>query len=202
MSHMNRKRAEAGVVFPRLDASNEKTEANMHDVTTMGTARGDDEPPPDGGYGWAYGVYLSHYLRYNSFPGADSLDFAFVGGSSLGAATLVAPVVTLLARKFGTRPPMFGGVVALAGGFIAASFASKAWHLYLCQGVLVGVGVGFIYIPSIAILSQWFSKRRSLANGITAAGSGIGGVLFSLITGSMIENISLAWSLRITGIIA
>lgn len=52
MSHMNRKRAEAGVVFPRLDASNEKTEANMHDVTTMGTARGDDEPPPDGGYGW------------------------------------------------------------------------------------------------------------------------------------------------------
>lgn len=115
---------------------------------------------------------------------------------------LVAPLVTFLARKLGTRTPMFVGVVALAGGFIAASFASKAWHLYLCQGVLVGVGVGFIYIPSIAILSQWFSKKRSLANGITSAGSGIGGITFSLITGSMIENISLAWSLRITGVIA
>lgn len=115
---------------------------------------------------------------------------------------LVAPLVTFLARKFGTRSPMFGGVAALAGGFIAASFASEAWHLYLCQGVLVGIGVGFIYIPSIAILSQWFSKKRSLANGITSAGSGIGGVTFSLITGSMIENISLAWSLRITSIIA
>ncbi|CAO1598729.1 hypothetical protein XANCAGTX0491_002489 [Xanthoria calcicola] len=97
---------------------------------------------------------------------------------------------------------MFAGVIALAGGFIAASFASEAWHLYLTQGVLVGIGVGFIYIPSIAILSQWFSKKRSLANGITSAGSGIGGVIFSLTTGSMIENISLAWSLRITGIIA
>ena len=96
---------------------------------------------------------------------------------------------------------MFVGVIALAGGFLAASFASKAWHLYLCQGVLVGIGVGFIYIPSIAILSQWFSKKRSLANGITSAGSGIGGIIFSLITGIMIENISLAWSLRITGII-
>lgn len=115
---------------------------------------------------------------------------------------LVAPLVTFLARKFGTRAPMFGGAVVLAGGFIAASFASEAWHLYLCQGVLVGIGVGFIYIPSIAVLSQWFSKKRSLANGITSAGSGIGGVTFSLITGSMIENMSLAWSLRITGIIA
>ncbi|KAL8751709.1 MAG: hypothetical protein Q9199_006235, partial [Rusavskia elegans] len=163
---------------------------------------GDLEHPPDGGHGWvcvaacfmincftwgivsSYGVYLSYYL------------------STFGAAMLVAPLVTFFARKFGTRAPMFAGVVALAGGFIAASFASEAWHLYLCQGVLVGIGVGFIYTPSIAILSQWFSKKRSLANGITSAGSGIGGVIFSLITGSMIENISLAWSLRITGIIA
>ncbi|KAI4226650.1 MAG: hypothetical protein L6R36_003016 [Xanthoria steineri] len=181
---------------------------------------GDQDPPPDGGYGWvcvaacfmincftwgivsSYGVYLAYYLRYNSFSGASPLDFAFVGGSTFGAAMLVAPVVTFLARRYGTRFPMFAGVVALAGGFIAASFASEAWHLYLTQGVLVGIGVGFIYIPSIAILSQWFSKKRSLANGITSAGSGIGGVIFSLATGSMIENISLAWSLRITGIIA
>ena len=97
---------------------------------------------------------------------------------------------------------MLAGVIALAGGFIAASFASKAWHLYLSQGGLVGIGVGFIWIPSIAILSQWFSKKRSLANGITSAGSGFGGVTFSLITGKMIENLSLVWSLRITGIIA
>ena len=150
----------------------------------------------------SYGVYLSYYLRNNSFPDANDLDFAFVGGSNFGAAMLVAPVVTFLARRFGTRTPMFAGVFALAGGFIAASFASKAWQLLLSQGILVGVGVGSIYIPSIAILSQWFSKKRSLVNGITSAGSGIGGVTFSLITGSMIDSISLAWSLRITGIIA
>ncbi|KAL8849413.1 MAG: hypothetical protein Q9221_005585 [Calogaya cf. arnoldii] len=150
----------------------------------------------------AYGVYLSYYLRYNSFPGATSLDFAIVGGSTFGAAMLVAPLVTFLARKFGTRAPMLVGVIALAGGFIAASFASEAWHLYLCQGALVGIAVGFIYVPSIAILSQWFSKKRSLANGITSAGSGNGGVIFSLITGTRIEKLSLAWSLRISGIIA
>lgn len=97
---------------------------------------------------------------------------------------------------------MLFGVLSLAGGFVSASFAVKAWHLCLSQGALVGIGVGCVYIPSIPILSQWFSKKRSLANGITSAGSGIGGVIFSLTTNSMIENISVGWSLRITGVVA
>lgn len=150
----------------------------------------------------AYGVYLSYYLSHDVFPGATPLDFAFVGGFNFAAAMLVAPLVTYLARRYGTRPSMFFGVLSLAAAFISASFAHKAWQLYLSHGVLLGIGVGFIYIPSIAILSQWFSKKRSLANGITSAGSGIGGVIFSLATNSMIENISLGWSLRITGILA
>jgi MFS family permease len=66
----------------------------------------------------------------------------------------------------------------------------------------VGFGVGFTYIPSIAILSQWFHRRRSLANGISAAGSGIGGLMFCFAIRAVISNISLTWSLRITGLIS
>ena len=115
---------------------------------------------------------------------------------------LVAPLVTILTRERGIHLPMGIGVLALAGGFTSASFAHAIWQLYLSQGVLVGVGVGFLYIPTIAILSQWFSKRRSLANGITAATSGVGGIIFSLTTQKLIESISLEWSLRIIGILA
>ena len=114
---------------------------------------------------------------------------------------LSAPLVTVLAPKYGIRPPMFLGVCVLSAGFIAASFATKTWHLYITQGVMVGIGVGFIYIPSIAILPQWFQKRRSLVNGITGAGSGIGGIIFALSTAAMIDRLSLQWSLRITGIV-
>ena len=89
----------------------------------------------------------------------------------------------------------------VAAGFISASFAQKVWQLYLSQGALVGFGVGFVSIPSMAILPQWFDKRRSLANGIGSAGSGIGGLIFSFGTQAMIDKISLAWSLRITGIV-
>ncbi|MCJ1469948.1 hypothetical protein MMC07_008593 [Pseudocyphellaria aurata] len=178
------------------------------------------EDPPDGGYGWVcvaacfaincftwgvvstYGVFLSHFLSEGLFPEATALDFAFIGGFNFSIAMLVAPLVTITTRKFGRNTPMLLGITFLSAGHFAASFASRVWQLYLSQGVLIGLGVGFTYIPSIAILSQWFQKRRSLANGISAAGSGIGGLVFSFMSEAVIKNISLAWAFRLTAIIS
>jgi len=64
------------------------------------------------------------------------------------------------------------------------------------------MGVGFIWLPSVPVLSQWFEKKRSFANGITSAGGGVGGIIFSFATQRMIDSVGLAWSLRIIGIIA
>ena len=81
-----------------------------------------------------------------------------------------------------------------ATSFIAASFAGSIWQLYLSQGVLTGLGLGAIFIPSVQVVPQWFLKRRSLAGGIASAGSGFGGLAFSLGTAAMIQHLSLAWA--------
>ncbi|KAL5617963.1 hypothetical protein FOVSG1_000185 [Fusarium oxysporum f. sp. vasinfectum] len=86
-------------------------------------------------------------------------------------------------------------------GYVTAPFASRAWHLYLTQGALVGSGIGFVIVPSTAVLSQWFSKRRSMANGISSAGSGVRGAAFTWGTAAMIKLQGLDWALRATGII-
>ena len=150
----------------------------------------------------SYGVYLSHYLSTDYFPGATALDFALIGGLEFGAALLISPLTTILTRDLGRRAVMSAGCCMFAGGFVAASFATRIWHLYLSQGVLTGLGIGAIFIPSVQVLPQWFRKRRSLAGGLASAGSGFGGLAFSLGTNAMIERLSLAWALRITGIIA
>lgn len=175
------------------------------------------EPPPEGGYGWvvcfalgwmngftwgvaaSYGVFLSYYLSNDYFPGATALDYAFIGGLEFGACMLISPACTILTREFGRRVVMSAGVLMMSGGYIAASFAREIWQLYLSQGVLVGLGMGAIFIPAIAVLPQWFLKRRSLAQGLASSGSGFGGLAFSLGTSAMIEQISLAWALRIVG---
>ncbi|KAI6084710.1 MFS transporter, MCP family, solute carrier family 16, member 6 [Hypoxylon rubiginosum] len=175
--------------------------------------------PPDGGYGWlcvlaqflingftwgvaaSYSVYLAYYLSHDLFPNGRSIDYAFIGGFNFAFALLVAPLATLLARLYGVRAPMCFGVILLPAGFISASFATEVWHLYLSQGLCVGLGIGLIYIPATAVVPQWFSAKRSLANGICAAGSGIGGLVVCFSTEAMLEALGLVWSLRITAVV-
>lgn len=97
---------------------------------------------------------------------------------------------------------MYCGCVLFAGGFVAASFAGEFWQLVLSQGVLVGLGTGFVWLPATPLLPQWFNRNRSLAQGLAAAGSGIGGIIWSFSIVPMIENMSLAWSLRIIGLVS
>lgn len=115
---------------------------------------------------------------------------------------LIAPFVTILTRKLGIHRVMIAGLVFESGGFIAASFATRIWQLHISQGVLIGCGIGCLYIPSLPILSQWFVRKRSLANGISAAGSGVGGAVFAWGTEAIIQRYDIGWALRITGMIA
>ncbi|KAJ8061112.1 hypothetical protein OCU04_010186 [Sclerotinia nivalis] len=176
--------------------------------------------PPDGGYGWvcvacvflinghtwgvnsSYGVFLAHYLANNTFPGATSLEYAFVGGLSISLALFTAPVATTCTRKFGTQITLAIGILFETAGLLGASFAYEIWHLFLSQGVAFGFGMGFLFVGSVGVVPQWFSKRRSLANGISAAGSGLGGLIYSLGTNAMIQSIGLGWAFRILAILA
>jgi hypothetical protein len=61
--------------------------------------------------------------------------------------------------------------------------------------------MGLIFVASVPIPSQWFTKKRSLANACAAAGSGFGGLTYSLGTDAMISSIGLAWTFRVLAII-
>jgi len=40
--------------------------------------------------------------------------------------------------------------------------------------VAAGIGFGLMYLPSIAMVSFYFDKRRALATGLAVCGSGVG----------------------------
>lgn len=208
----------ASSVHSNSSSGREEEDSDLEDAC----GDNDDEPPPppNGGYGWvctacvlcinahtwglnsSYGVFLAHYLANNTFPGATSLHYAFIGSLSISCGLLVSPTATMSAARFGTKPTLFFGAVLQAASLICASFAFEIWHLFLTQGVLFGMGMGFLFVPSIAIVPQWFTTRRSMANGISACGSGLGGVVYSFAAGAMIKNLGLEWAFRILGILA
>jgi len=116
----------------------------------------------------SYGVFLAHYLSKNTFPGATALDYAFVGGLSISMALMISPIATICARKFGTQISLSIGVLLEAAGLLGASWATEIWHLFLSQGISFGTGMGFLFVTSVGVVPQWFSKRRSFANSIAA----------------------------------
>ncbi|KAL2837919.1 major facilitator superfamily domain-containing protein [Aspergillus pseudoustus] len=179
-----------------------------------------DDVPPDGGYGWvcvasvfwinahtwginsSYGVFLAHYLTNDVFPNTSPLMYAFTGGLSISCALLIAPLATYLIHLFGTRAVLNLGVFFETLSLIGSSFVTQRWQLFLSQGVCFGFGMGFLFVGSVGITPQWFSRRRGLAMGINAAGSGLGGMMYSLAVGAIIPRLGLSWAFRILGILA
>lgn len=97
---------------------------------------------------------------------------------------------------------MLLGVFFETLALIGASFSTRIWQLFLSQGVCFGIGMGFLFTASVGIVPQWFTKRRSFANGIATAGSGVGGLTYSLVTGAIIPRLGIGWTFRILGIIS
>ncbi|KAG8533321.1 uncharacterized protein KY384_002104 [Bacidia gigantensis] len=175
---------------------------------------------PDGGYGWvctacvffinahtwginsSYGVFLAFYLANDYYPDASALKYAFVGGLSISQALLISPLSTYVTREYGTRTTLLVGVALETLALIGASFTHQIWQLFLSQGLCFGYGMGFLFVGSVGIVPQWFAKRRSLANGIATAGSGLGGMMYSLAANAMIESLGVDWAFRILGLLA
>ena len=149
----------------------------------------------------SYGVFLAHYLKNHTFPGATPLEYAFVGSLSISCAMLISPVATTCTRLFGSHTTLFIGVFFETASLIGASFVTEIWQLFLSQGVCFGLGLGFLFIGSVPIVPQWFTTKRSFAAGIAACGSGIGGLMYSLAAGAMIKSIGLPWAFRVLGML-
>src|SRR5436305_6634770 len=59
-------------------------------------------------------------------------------------------------------------------GLMMASLSTKYWQILLSQGFCVGLGAGFLYLPSVVVISQYFSSKIMLTTGIAASGSSVG----------------------------
>lgn len=53
----------------------------------------------------------------------------------------------------------------------------------------------------MGIVPQWFDKRRGLALGLAASGSGIGGLIMPFIMNALLQKFGQGWTYRIIGFI-
>lgn len=148
--------------------------------------------PPDGGWGW---VVLCSALTVNFLiPGTVKsfgvlfVEFLQVFKSSPTAASwmpalcyflysFLGPLSSVLSMKYSYRTVTLIGGTFAAGGMMLSYFANSVTYLYVSYGVMVGIGAGLTFPPTVYIVTSYFERLRGLANGLCISGSAIGTIV-------------------------
>ncbi|KAK3711628.1 hypothetical protein QZH41_014058 [Actinostola sp. cb2023] len=99
---------------------------------------------------------------------------AWVGSAALAVACLFSPVVGLLCNRYGYRIVTIGGGVTCAIGLFLTAHAPNLPVVYVTYTIIFGFGASCTYTSAFIVVTDYFSKWRSLATGITCAGSSCG----------------------------
>ena len=83
-----------------------------------------------------------------------------------------------LQDKFGPFWVSLTGGVLVSLGFFLCAYTHSLNYLYVCFGVIGGLGNGFGYSTPIPVMAKWFPDKRGLAVGLAVAGYGGGSAIF------------------------
>ncbi|XP_012500083.1 PREDICTED: monocarboxylate transporter 1-like isoform X1 [Propithecus coquereli] len=142
--------------------------------------------PPDGGWGWAVaiGAFISigfscafgksisvFYKEIEDTFNTNTSEVSWLSSIMFAVMYGGGPISSILVNKYGSRPVIIVGGCLSGCGLIVASFCNTIQELYLCIGVVGGLGLAFNLNPALTMIGKYFYKKRPLANGLAMAGS-------------------------------
>ncbi|CAL7941936.1 unnamed protein product [Xylocopa violacea] len=148
--------------------------------------------PPDGGWGW---VVLGSALIVNLLiPGTVKsfgvlfVEFLHVFKASSTAASWMpalcyflynslGPLSSVLSTKYSYKTVTIIGGAFAACGMMSSYFANSVSYLYVSYGLMVGIGAGLTFPPTVYIVTAYFERLRGFANGLCISGSAIGTII-------------------------
>jgi MFS family permease len=93
-----------------------------------------------------------------------------------------------LADRFGVIVPVMIGAMCLALGFTAAGFAQNLAQFAAIHGLLIGFGTSGTFVPLVADITLWFTRRRGIAVAIVMSGNYLAGTVWPPIMQHFIDS--------------
>ena len=120
---------------------------------------------------YCFGVFLEPMVAdLGAGHGAISALFSVTGV----AFYMLGPIAGRLSDRLGPRAVVACGALLIGGGLILTALIDRIWLGYLTYGIGVGAGAACAYVPTLAAVGGWFVRRRNMALGLAAAGTGCG----------------------------
>lgn len=92
-----------------------------------------------------------------------------------------------LSDRFGPQRIVAAGAVIMGAGLTLTAAAPQMWIGYLAYGAGAGIGASCVYIPTLALVGGWFTRHRTTALGLAAAGTGCGTLLMPPMAAVLIQ---------------
>lgn len=150
-------------------------------------------------YGWS--VFTKPLMAAHGWSNPQvTLAFTICIGS-LGLASALGGYI--LDTK-GARCVATAGGILFGIGILLTGLGDKMASLptiYLAYGLVAGLGLGFGYITPIATLVKWFPDKRGLITGLSVMGFGVGALLMTVFSPSLIASFGTTATFYIFGII-
>nr|XP_046233544.1 monocarboxylate transporter 7-like [Scatophagus argus] len=140
---------------------------------------------PDGGWGWAVAVafFLVEVFTYGTIKsfgiflqdlmeefGETNSRVSWIVSICVFVMTFNAPLSSVLTNRFGFQCVVMVGGLLISSGTIATSFTSSVNQMYITYGLVAGLGYCLAFLPTVTILSQYFTRRRSLVTAVASTG--------------------------------
>ncbi len=105
-----------------------------------------------------------------------------------------------LSDRLGPRIVVSAGAGLVGAGLIASALIELIWVGYLTYGIGVGLGAACAYVPTLAIVGGWFTRRRNAALGVAATGTGCGMLVMPPLAATLIEHFGWRHANMILGV--
>ena len=139
------------------------------------------------GFRFAFGVYYSAILDETGWRRADT---AGVVSAAMVVYACTAALTGYLFDRVGARVLFPIGALLMGAGLMACSTVNTLAGLTAAYGVLLGLSYAALgFIPHMAIVPRWFSRRRGLASALSLAGVGLGSLAIAAVSAELIVRI-------------
>ena len=125
------------------------------------------------GFTLSYGAFQAYY-KANLLSSSNPSAISWIGTVQAWLLILIGVLSGPLFDLGYFRPMLYLGNFLVVFGIMMLSLSTKYWQVFLSQGICMGLGAGLLYIPSLALVGVWFSRRRALAMGIVMSGIAVG----------------------------
>jgi len=148
---------------------------------------------------YAWSVFVAPLEKQFGWKRADT-SMVFTIAVMVFALTFV--VAGRIQDKIGPFYCSLAGGILVSLGFFLCSYTTSLLYLFVCFGVIGGLGNGFGYATPIPVMAKWFPDKRGLAVGLAVGGYGAGSAIFGpLAQLKLIPAYGLATTFQILGAI-